>query len=164
MLRLRRYGLLVLLVLPAGCGLYGEGGFSGKNPLPAPRFIENVDDACADVNQSLDDETEVLLRDEVPADDEAEDAVRDYRDAVDELVEELPEHYGPEELEQQRDAYVGVLEEVDEQLQDAREALEDGDEEAFRQGLSSAMERLAAAEKTLRTAGFEVCGVPRPAA
>ena len=163
MLRIRRYGLVVLFVLPAGCGLYGEGGFSGKNPLPAPRFIEDVDKACADINENLDDEVAVLLRREVPADDATEDAIGDYRDAIDELVEELPEHYGPDDLEEQRDAYVDVLEQADKQLNDAGDALDDDDEGAFREHLSTATEALTGGEEAMRTAGFKVCGVPRPA-
>jgi hypothetical protein len=162
MLRIRRYGLVVLVVLPVGCGLYGEGGFSGKNPLPAPRFIENVDEACEDVNETLDDET-ASLRPEAPADDATDDAIGDLRDGIDELVEELPDHYGPEELEQQRDTYVEVLEQADDELKDARDALKDEDDKAFRQHLATAMEALTGGEKSMRTAGFRVCGVPRPA-
>ena len=162
MLLLRRCGLVVLVVLPVGCGLYGEGGFSGKNPLPAPRFIEDVDAACEDVNENLDEETALLVRPEPPADDATEDAFGDYRDGIDELVEELADHYGPEELEQQRDAYIDVLEQADDQLKDARDALKDEDEKEFREHLSTAMASLTDGEEGMREAGFKVCGIPRP--
>lgn len=162
MLRIGRYGLIVFVALSAGCGLYGEGGFTGKDPLPAPRFIEDVDGVCEEINENLDDESEVLLRSEVPDDDATEGAISDYRDAIDELVDELPNHYGPEALEQQRDGYIEVLERADDLLGEAKDALKDGDD-AFRELLSAVTETLAQGEKALRAADFTVCGTPRPA-
>lgn len=162
MLRIGRWGLLVFVALSAGCGLYGEGGFSGKDPLSAPRFIEDVDEVCDEINTSIDDESAVLLRRDAPADDATDDAIGDYRDAIDELVDELPDHYGPEDLEQQRDAYIDALEQADDALDEAGDALDDGDEDALREHLTAATERLAQVERAMRTAGFTVCGVPRP--
>ena len=161
MSKVLRAALLGLTVLLAGCGLYGEKGFSGKNRLPADRFIEDVDAACADTNEELDDDTGSLLQPDPPADGDTKDAIRDYRDALDDLAEELPEHYGPEDLEQQRDTYVDVLEQVDGQLKDARDALDD-DDAAFRKRLAGAIKSLDDAEKSMRAEGFGVCGRPHP--
>lgn len=158
-LRLAVIGLTMLL---AGCGLYGEKGFSGKNRLPADRFIEDVDAACGDTNEDLDDDTASLLQADPPANADMKDAIRGYRDALDDLAEELAEHYGPEDLEQQRDTYVDVLERVDDQLKDARDALDDDDTVTFRKRVADAIKALDDAEKSMRAAGFGVCGRPHP--
>lgn len=163
-MRLQRLWIVALVVLPVSCGLYGEQGFSGKNPLPAPRFVEDVDAACGDVNEELDEETAALFGSDPPADEATDDAVGDLRDGIDELMQELPDHFGPDELEQLRDDYIDVLEQADDQLDGAGDALDDGDDETFRQRLGVALASLTDAEKRMRAAGFEVCGVPRPAA
>ena len=152
-----------MIVLLASCGLYGEKGFSGRNPLSVPRFIEEVDASCTDANEALDDDAGSVLGANPAADEAAEDAIASFRDAIDELTQELPEHNGSSELEERRDSYVDILEDVDEQLGDARDALEDEDEEAFRRHLAAAVASLEDAEEDMRAAGFKVCGTPRPA-
>ena len=163
MLRLRCLGLVALVGLLASCGLYGEKGFSGNNPLSARRFIEEADASCADAYEELDDDAALVLRDNPPADEATDDGIDSFLDAIDELVQELPEHNGPEDLEEHRDSYVDFLETVDDQLNDARDALEDEDEEAFRQHLAAAVGSLEDTETSMRAAGFKVCGTPRPA-
>lgn len=161
-MRLRALVLSACLLALTGCGLYGEKGFTGKNALPGPRFIEDVDDECQEINEDLDAETAALLAAAPEADDDAEDAIGDLRDGIDELVEELPDHYGPEALEQARDGYVKVLEAADEDLDAARDALKDDDGDAFRARIAAVKASLRGAEETLRAAGFTVCGTPRP--
>jgi hypothetical protein len=146
----------------ASCGLYGEKGFTGNNPLSAPRFIEEVDALCVDANEALDDDAALVLRADPPADEATDDGIASFRDAIDELTEDLSEHNGPEELEQHRDSYVDVLENVDDQLHDAQDSLEDEDDKAFREHLAAAVGLLEDAEQNMRAAGFEVCGTPRP--
>lgn len=162
MSRFRFLGVAPLLVLVAGCGLYGEKGFSGQNPLSAPRFIEEVDATCTEVNEELDEDAALILGADPAADDETRDAISSLRDGIDDLTQDLPEHNGPDDLEQQRDDYVDVLERVDDALKEARDAIGDEDERAFRERLGIAVDSLEGVEEDMRSAGFEVCGVPRP--
>lgn len=160
----RSGGAAVCLILGlASCGLYGEQGFSGRDPLSPERFIEEIDERCHDANEALDEDVAKLLGGTVADVDDPKDAIAELMRSGDELAEKLDRVNGPDNLEKRRDEFVDVLEEVDGSFRAARRVAEDQPNAADAL-METAKRRFREAELQLRSARFRVCGLPRPPA
>jgi hypothetical protein len=144
------------------CGLYGEKGFTHKNPLTAERFVEEVDEMCADTNEAIDADTAYIVGTSTATKEPPKRLASDLRTDLLDLIDEIDSVNGPENLERVRDGYSDALEVARDQLETAREAAVDEDRAALAGAIAAVNLTLVTAEQQLRASGFKICGVPRP--
>ncbi len=152
------FGLVMLsAVLFVGCSGDGGNGPEEKQALTKAEYIEQANDACAD----LEDQFENL--EQPQSADDVEVFVNESQERLEAFIADLRELKAPEDIADEVETMLGKLDEGTSKFAQYAEAAQEQDAEAIDATTRQIREDFEAADKVASSIGLDRCANPGPA-
>ena len=150
---------LVMLsaVLSVGCSADGDNGTEEKQALTKAEYIEQANDACAD----LEDRFKNL--EQPQSADDVEGFVNESQERLEAFIADLRELKAPEDIADEVETMLGKLDEGTSKFAQYAEAAQEQDAEAIDETTRQIREDFEAADKVASSIGLDRCANPGPA-